>query len=63
MTCHIDIQIADLKLLGLRLVTATQPRAHAYFMPIRTNTAAYLEGILETVPNQAMQATAATPRS
>ena len=39
------------------------PRAHAYFMPIRTNTVAYLEGILETVPNQAMQATAATPRS
>jgi methylenetetrahydrofolate reductase (NADPH) len=31
--------------------------SHAYFMPIRTNTVAYLEGILEAGPNKALQPT------
>ena len=36
-------------------------RAHAYFMPIRTSTVAYLEGILQTGPSKALPATAAAP--
>lgn len=35
--------------------------SHAYFMPVRTNTVAYLEGILETWPSKALQPTAASP--
>lgn len=34
--------------------------SHVYFMPIRTNTVAYLEGVLETGPNKALQQTGAT---
>ena len=32
-------------------------RAHAYFMPIRTNTVAYLEGIFEAAPSPTPQGT------
>jgi len=35
-------------------------RSHVYFMPIRTDTVTYLEGILG--PNHALQETVATPR-
>lgn len=35
--------------------------AHAYFMPIRTNTVIYLEGILEAWPNTALEPTPTGP--